>query len=198
LIEAARATWTSPMENVRLRFPKRDEAELAQSLSLAQRSAALLQPKIDAICEVLLAGEEDRQSVKEPRWQAGYDLALGRALAVKVRTEGYNAMLASAKQAMPFKNAKNNTWILHADAQFAASNLEKLAGKARTYLERAVDDNPGTPWARLAQRELSAPMGWRWDEGYTDLPPRADGRGQPPRPQPKPPEGPPRRDPPKL
>ena len=152
LIQAAEMTWTSPMENVRLRFPKRDEAELAQLLSVAQRSAAILQPKIDAVCQVLLEGEEDRSALKEPRWRAGYDLALGRALAVKVRTDGYNVALAQAKQGMPFRSAKNNTWILRADEDFAASALEKVADKARQYLESVVADHPGTPWAMLAQR----------------------------------------------
>ncbi len=60
LVEAAQLSWTSPLEDVRLRFPKRDEAELARELSLAQRSAAIVAPKIDLICRTLLAGEEDR------------------------------------------------------------------------------------------------------------------------------------------
>jgi hypothetical protein len=199
LIQAAEMTWTSPMENVRLRFPKRDEAELAQSLSLAQRSAAILQPKIDAVCQALLAGEEDRHALNEPRWRAGYDLALGRALAVKVRTDGYNVMLAAAKQGMSFKNPKNNTWILRADGEFTASALEKMADNARRYLDGVVSDHPGTPWAMLAQRELETPLGWRWDEGYQFIPPRQEGdTGRPRRPEPRPPEGPPRRDPPPL
>jgi hypothetical protein len=197
LIAAAEMTWTSPLENVRLRFPKRDEAELAQSLSIAQRSAAILQPKLNAICEVLLAGEEDRPALKEPRWQAGYDLALGRALAVKVRTDGYNVMLAAAKQGMPFKSEKNNTWVLRPDEHFAATGLEKIAAKARTYLEGVVKDHPGTPWAMLAERELATPLGWRWDEDFTNIPPRQEGNGRR-RPEPMVPQGPPRRDPPPL
>lgn len=198
LIEAAQMSWTSPMENVRLRFPKRDEAELAQALSLAQRSAAILQPKIDAICQALLAGEEDRAKLEEPRWRAGYDLALGRALAVKVRTDGYNVMLADAKQGKPFKEPKNNTWLLQSDEEFANTSLEKLAAKAKTFLERVVEDHPNTPWAALAERELSTPLGWRWEETFTNLPPINQGNNpRPPRPNP-PPQGPPRRDPPPL
>ncbi|MCC6491715.1 MAG: VWA domain-containing protein [Pirellulales bacterium] len=198
LIQAAEMTWTSPMEDVRLRFPKRDEAELAQALSLAQRSAAILQPKIDLICQTLLAGEEDRARLKEPRWQAGYDLALGRALAVKVRTDGYNIMLAEAKQGKAFKDPKNNTWVLHPDEHFSATAVEKAAAKARTYLERVVHDHAGTPWAMLAERELSTPLGWRWEEDYTNIPPRQEaGANRPPRPEAAP-QGPPRRDPPPL
>jgi hypothetical protein len=199
LVEAAQMSWTSPLQNVRLRFPKRDEAELARELSVAQRAAALLAPKIDAICQVLLAGEDDRQRETEARWQAGYDLALGRALAVKVRTDGYNVMLAEAKQGMPFKNQRDNTWILSSAEEFGASQLEKLAAKSRSYLERVKRDHQGTPWAMLAERELSTPLGWRWNEGYTPLPPveQPQGNGRP-RPEREAPQGPPRRNPPPL
>lgn len=199
LIQAAEMSWTSPMENVRLRFPKRDEAELAQLLSLAQRSAAILQPKIDAICQTLLAGEEERPRLEELRWRAGYDLALGRALAVKARTDGYNVMLAEAKQGKPFKDEKNNTWVLRSTEAYANTSLEKLAAKAKTYLERVIEEHPRTPWAALAERELATPLGWQWAEGYTNLPPIEQGNNpRPPRPEPKVPEGPPRRDPPPL
>ena len=187
------------MENVRLRFPKRDEAELAQLLSLAQRSAAILQPKIDAICETLLAGEGARPQLEELRWRAGYDLAMGRALAVKARTDGYNVMLAEAKQGKPFKDEKNNTWVLRSTGTYANTSLEKLAAKAKTYLERVVEEHPQTPWAALAERELATPLGWQWDEGYTNLPPIEQANNpRPPRPEPQVPQGPPRRDPPPL
>jgi hypothetical protein len=199
LVQAAEMSWTSPMENVRLRFPKRDEAELAQQLSLAQRSAAILQPKIDAICQTLLAGEEDRPRLEELRWRAGYDLALGRALAVKARTDGYNVMLADAKQGKPFKNEKNNTWVLRSAKTYSNTSLEKLAEKATTYLQRVVEEHPQTPWAALAERELATPLGWEWAESYTYLPSIEQANNpRRPRPEPQAPQGPPRRDPPPL
>src|SRR3712207_7696023 len=71
-IRAAEMSWTSPLENVRLRFPKRDEAELAQSLSLAQRAAALLQPKLDALCQVLLAGDRKRTRLNSSHANISY------------------------------------------------------------------------------------------------------------------------------
>ena len=37
--------------------------------------------------------------------------------------------------------------------------------KALEYLNRVVNEHPGTPWAFLAQVELSDPLGWRWVEG---------------------------------
>jgi len=203
LVAAAQLSWTSPLEAIRRRFPKRDEAQLATSLSLAQRNAAIRQPKLDRIYQTLQAGEADRDRLKSSRWQAGYDLAMGRALAAKVRNDGYNAMLAKAKQGMSFTEEKNNTWVLNTNEEFANSSLEKLAEKAEVYLQRVLEDHAGTPWAQLAERELRSPLGWRWQESYTYMsPPREQNNNGNARPQrrdpPRRPTGPPRRNPPPL
>jgi len=201
LVEAAQLSWTAPIENVRTRFPKRDDATLAEALSVAQRAAAIRQPKVNQLCQILLAGESARKAIKSPRWQAGYDLAIGRALATKVRTDGYNASLASAKQGMEFKDEENNTWVLGTNNTFANSSLEKLAKKSEEYLNRVLEEHADTPWAMLAQRELNTPLGWQWDEDYTNLPPLQDRTGNgnpPPRRQMPRPSGPPRRNPPAL
>jgi hypothetical protein len=199
LVEAAQLTWTSQLEGMQLRFPKRDDAELAQLLTTAQQTAAVLQPKLDFLWNTLLAGEPDRAEESEPRWQAGYDLAAGRALAAKVRADGYNMMLAKAKQGMEFKQERNNTWVLRPGEEFAATSLEQLAARATAYLERVRDEHPGTPWEMVARRELETPLGWRWDEDFTRLPPLDDGggEGRPRRERPEP-QGSPRRDPPPL
>ena len=201
LVTAAQLSWTSPLEDIRLRFPKRDESQLATSLSIAQRAAAVRQPKLDRIYQTLQAGEVDREHLTKSRWQAGYDLAMGRALAAKVRNDGYNAMLAKAKQGMAFTGEKNNTWVLSTEEEFANSSLERLAEKAEVYLQRVLEDHAGTPWAELARRELKAPLGWQWKESYTYLPPPPENNGNPPPPRPEPPRrptGPPRRNPPPL
>lgn len=202
LVTAAQLSWTASIGEVRKRFPKRDDATLARLLSIAQRDAAELQPRINQICQTLMAGEDEREEIQSPRWQAGYDLAMGRALAAKVRTDGYNAMLAKVKQGMAFTSQDKNTWILRADKEFANTSLEKIAEKAAEYLERVVKEHPETPWALMASRELKKPFGWKWREGYTNLPPLVEQVGnnnRPPRRQrPQGPTGPPRRNPPPL
>jgi len=185
LVEAARLSWVTPLEAVRTNFPRRDEASLSNLLSLAQRDAAKLEPKVNAIYETLREGEADRPKLHEPRWEAGYDLAMGRALAVKVRTEGYNAMLARAKN-MKFKDPKSDTWRLRpADTITIDSLLAKQAKEAKTYLERVVKEHPDTPWSVLAVRELRQPFGWAWSEHYAGVSvPRqreAGGNGRGPR-----------------
>lgn len=183
LVQAATLSWTEQMEDIRLRFPKQDEGQLARDLSRAQREAAKLEPKIARLVDMLRQGERDREQVVEPRWRAGFDLAIGRALASKVRTEGYNSMLALAKQGMKFKDEKNDTWVLKpSNAVTTGSLLEKDAERARMYLSRVVEEHPGTPWALLAERELSTPFGWEWTEMFTNVAGRManQGNGQPP------------------
>lgn len=185
MMNTAQQSWVAPMTEPKTRFVKRDEATLANELTEAQKLAAQLEPKINALYEMLKLGESSRSKEQSLRWQAGYDLAMGRVLAVKVRTEAYNAMLAQAKRGLKFKNAKNNTWQLAAvdGVSGVGSQLENAGKKAREYLGRVVENHPGTPWALLAQRELNEPIGWKWTEDFTNLapPPRpgAGGGGNP-------------------
>lgn len=170
LVQAAAMSQISPMKNPRLRFPKIDDAQLKRSLDEAQRVAAKLQPELDALYRILESGHKDRPRLVAPRWIAGYDLAVGRMLATKVRTEGYNAMLAELKQGLAFQNPRDDTWILKpADSIDVDSRLDRMARDARQYLERVTRDHPGTPWALLAQYELKQPLGWKWTETYTGV-----------------------------
>jgi hypothetical protein len=178
LVEAARHPETiTPMSGSMLRFPRRDEADLQRLLTEAQKEAAKLEPKILHLYNIVRIGEPDRPKLTKPRWQAGYDLAMGRVMAVKVRTEAYNAMLAKAKT-MKFQDPKNDTWVLEpADTIEVGSVLEKEAQKARQYLERVVKDHPGTPWAMMAEGELATPLGWTWKETYTGVNATRPGMG---------------------
>ena len=97
---AASSMQIGGMENPRTHFVKADEAEFARQLSNAQQAAAALEPKINVLFQILQQGEGDRDKETVQRWEAGYDLAIGRVLAVKVRTETYNAMLAAAKKVL--------------------------------------------------------------------------------------------------
>lgn len=178
LIQASNASQLGQMESPVLRFVKSDEAAFANALSEAQQSAAALEPKINSLYEILRQGEADREKETILRWQAGYDLAIGRTLAVKVRTETYNAMLAAAKRGLKPKDPKNNTWVLTpSDEISVGSQYAKLGERAKMYLNRVVADHPGTPWAMLAQRELKDPLGWKWEEEFTDTTPRAMANG---------------------
>lgn len=188
LVQAAELSWASAMSSPTMTFPKRNQAALAKALSMAQRDAAIREPRLNAIYETLALGEKDRPKLTEPRWQAGYDLAMGRTLAVLVRTKTYNAMLAHAKQGMEFKNKDSDTWVLEPSDKITVSSiLEKQAQEAKKYLERVVKEHPGTPWAMLAKRELEQPFGYEWTETHTGVndPKPAGGGNANPNPNPK-------------
>ena len=148
LVRASAMSWVGQMDQPRTRFVRRDEAALVNALSDAQMAAARLEPKINGVVDMLKLGEVDRAKEDVERWKAGYDLAMGRALAVKTQTEAYNQLLAQARRGHKF-----------------------------VYLNRVVEEHPGTPWALLAQKELDTPLAWKWEEAYQDLTPRRPGMG---------------------
>ena len=176
LVKSAAFSSTGALSRPRLRFPKFEEAQFVNLVTRAQRSAAIVEPKLNQLYDILKAGEKDRPTEISPRWQAGYDLAMGRALAAKIRAETYNMMLALAKTKLKFdpsgdQKRPNNTWLLRpANTVETGSRGEKLAEKARAYLERVVADHPDTPWAMIAERELATPIGWSWKQTYTPPP----------------------------
>jgi hypothetical protein len=93
---------------------------------------------------------------------------------------------------MTFEKEKNNTWTISPSEKIAVdSRLEKEANQARELLKNVVENHPGTPWALLAARELSNPIGWEWQESFTDLnpPPRNNPPPNTPPPPPAPDNG---------
>jgi hypothetical protein len=194
LVEAAELSQLEPMQNPRLFFPVQNEAQLKRDLDIAQRDAAILEPRLRQLHDVLKRGETDREKLTNLRWQAGYDLALGRVLAARARTEGYNAMLAKAEQGLTFEDKDSDTWVLRsADEITVGSNIEKMANQAKDLLNRVIEQHPDTPWALLAKRELRDPVGWKWTERHTGVndPPPPQGNAPPPPPPPNQPPAPP-------
>ncbi len=176
LVQAAAFTTTGTLQSPQLRFEKLNEATFVNEVTVAQRAAALIEPQLNRLYEMLRTGEKDRGQELSLRWQAGYDLAMGRAIAAKVRAETYNGMLALVKTRKKFSPAEgdkpqNNTWVLRpAESTETGSQHAKLIERANMYLQRVVDQHPDTPWAMLAKRELDTPIGWEWVEDYTKPP----------------------------
>ncbi len=188
LIQAARMARIDTLAVPPQRFVKTSDAALANALTAAQREAARLEPRLAGLSSVLVAGEAARNKETSPRWLAGYDLALGTVLAHKVRAETYNAMLAKAKRGMAFEKEKNNTWILRPSKEISVgSRLEKEAAKATELLQGVATEHKGTPWGLLASVELKNPIGWKWEETFTDLNPPARNRPNPNNNTPRPP-----------
>lgn len=151
--------------NPQMNFAKQNEAQMKRMLDKAQLDAARLEDGVNKLYDVLAAAESERGKLTGARWQAAYDTAFGRAAAAKVRIDGYNAMLAALKRGKTFEKESSSAWFLErSDTIETGSSFQKLADKAKTYLERVKTDHPGTPWASLAEQELSTPLGWKWIE----------------------------------
>ncbi|MBX3419281.1 MAG: VWA domain-containing protein [Pirellulaceae bacterium] len=207
LVQAAQISRVGTLATPVLRFERFNEGQFVNTVSLAQRNAAILEPKLNQLYETLRAGEKSRADEISPRWRAGYDLAYGRVMAQKVRVESYNGMLALIKTRLTFQDTNNNTWTLApADSIQTGSQMATMADKARKLLQQVVEEHPGTPWAMLAQKELSTPLGWEWKESFTQPPPTPreiaannNNSNMAPNPQPQANANPPpRRPPPRL
>ena len=178
LLRAALLTREKRIPTLALAFNAPNDNTLRTVLNDAQKPVAELDFRLRELQAELEAGEEDRGKLEEPRWQAGYDLAMGRVLAMRVRTYGYNVVLAEMKgQPKSFQKKDSNLWRLTPDRDITAGgSVKRLHKKALQYLNRVVDDHAGKPWALLAERELSAPMGWDWIEDHRAAT-TAGGRG---------------------
>jgi hypothetical protein len=165
LVEAAKLPALKMEGQPGTRFPKDADAKMAKKMSEAQQFAARNLPPLEYLHDLLVKGEADRAKLVSPRWQAEFDLAIGRVVANKARLDGYNSMIAALKRGKTFQKADSKAWVLEpADSFETESTIKKSADKAKTYLERVKQDHAGTPWATIAQEELKTPLGWTWKE----------------------------------
>ena len=146
-------------------FTVTDQAKLANEVLRSQQSIAAGSLPVRNLYEALKLGEADREKLEGARWQASYDLAMGRASANYVRLDSANTMLADVKTGMKFENPDNNTWTIEPANEINSGSAHKrLAERAEMYLKRVVEEHPDTPWAYIAERELESPIGWKWTE----------------------------------
>lgn len=166
LRDVARLLKVESVPLPRLEFPAENDTILRQAITEAQRPAAEFEYKINGLKMLLEPGEKDRPKIKEARLRAGYDLAMGRVLALQARSFGYNMMLADMKSSpRKFETAGSNQWRLVSSKEIqSGATTKKLANRAMEYLKRVIDEHPNTPWQMLAERELGTPMGWDWKE----------------------------------
>lgn len=185
LIAAAQLAVTEPVPIPQRTFQANNDNILREQITEAQKPLAVLDYFLTRVHEALDMGEKHRDKLDTDRWRAQYDLAMGRILAMRVRAFGYNAVLAEMKSSPKrFEKAESNQWILEpSDEIQGAANVRKMHDKALVYLNRVIDEHPGTPWAFLAKMELSEPLGWKWREGQIDIPQMNGGGNNPRTPQ---------------
>lgn len=185
LVAAARQAIDSDVPVPQLSFQANNDNVLREQITEAQKPLATLDYFLQAIHSILEQGERDRNKLDSDRWRASFDLAMGRVLAMRVRAYGYNAVLAEMKSTpKTFSNPENNRWrLVPSDEIDAGATVRRMHEKAVEYLNRVIDEHPGTPWAFLAQVELSDPLGWEWVEDRMQIASNNGGGGNANRPQ---------------
>ena len=144
-----------------------------QQLTDAQKSAAETSYMVDNILLAFPGNfEPEYQKEISPRWRANYNITMGRLLALKLRAQEYNSACAQLKQLGSGDVAsKTNHWIFKPSKKLAAGAVsKKLSADASRLLKRTIDDAPDTPWALLAQRDLSIPFGFDVVQKYIPPP----------------------------
>lgn len=117
--------------------------------------------------------EEAYEQERSRRWRAWYDLTRGRLLAMQVRCAEYNLACAELKgKGAQFVSEQSNRWrFAPAEPLRGGTPAARAAAEARRLLDRCRTENEGTPWARLAARELEHPLGFALAEAYVPPPP---------------------------
>jgi hypothetical protein len=179
----------------RLRFAPTGKSfykELREAQEVAAYNAPTLQQALSAFGP---RGFEEAYAKESPRWRAWYDLTYGRLLAMYVRCNEYNWACAVMKgKGADFVDQKSNRWQFRPDpVTRGGSQNEKMAKEAVRLLSRCATENPGTPWALLARRELDEPLGFKVIEAYEPPPPPPPKtKAAPPKKPPAPPPPPPK------
>lgn len=172
LVQVAGMSYVQSIPVPELRFLHVNDNILRSEITEAQKPVAEIEYRLIQMQQALSQAEDAARSLKEPRWRASFDLAMGRVLAMLVRLRGYNIMLANMKSTpKTFEKPENNQWILRPSSKIETGPvIRKAAEQAREYLKRVIDEHPGTPWAMLAEKELAQDLGWEWEESLRPIP----------------------------
>jgi len=161
-----------------MNFPAADGPQFKDVMAQNQIVVARIAYTVDQALAPISQAAKFRDRETSRRWQAHYDLARGRLLAMKLRCYEYNWACAKMKKDAPkFSKPGSNAWRLVPDTEVRYSDkAAAAANEARTLLQRVMNDHPGTPWAVLAERELKDPFGFKWVESTAPPPPK-EGMG---------------------
>ena len=191
LVQASAATQRTIQAAPGLMFPAVEDENFNRVILQQQSQAAQWAYIVDAALIPIEKAAPSRDREPSRRWRAHYDLMRGRLLALRVRCVEYNSACAKLRKESPkFQKPGSNAWRLEPSDEIVSGDKAKAASKeAWGLLQKVVTDHPGTPWADLASRELSAPLGFKWVE-FTIPPPPKPLPGNNNRPPPRPPKMP--------
>ena len=138
-------------------------------------------------CLTLFTGakiDDIRAKDRSPRWRAWTDLTVGRLLTLSVRLREYILTLQdiAANDFGQLGGQTNSISLTSTTALRGGEATMTVAAEAKRYLDRCIEENQGTPWQFLAERELQHPVGLLVQESYVPAP-KFTGNPPPPRQQ---------------
>lgn len=120
-----------------------------------------------------------------PRWRAWCDLNFGRLLAISVRQREYllTVQPLANNRSNGLNKETNHVFLRQSQILRGGAVSEKRVQIAEKLLQRCIDENPGTPWSIMAERELRDPCGFELIQ-RVHKPPKQASTPIPQRPQP--------------
>jgi hypothetical protein len=165
-VRKVRAAWKIDVGTLptTYRAPAPGAAALfSRRLFQENRALARIVGRLEDTLEELQAvgGERARQP---KRWQANYDLLLGRLLAqLALLSEHQSALGMLRRDPPPLNPARHGGWGLRPDPALHDAEGRKFARQAARLFAQVMREHPGTPWEVLARQHASRPLGLSWE-----------------------------------
>jgi hypothetical protein len=171
-VAALRDSWGLRMSEV---FPESDyNPRGKEKIAVRQEVTAKTAAALRAALSGLDAAAPRRVDEKSKRWQAHFDYIRSRAKRRVAEVEEYYQMLDQIRRdELPGLNKEKgqNGWRLApADKSASAKDVRQLADDARAGLTAVAKDHPKTTWAALAEKDLEAKPGLRWEPTVIEPP----------------------------
>jgi uncharacterized protein YheU (UPF0270 family) len=129
----------------------------------------------------IASGFSPYQLEQSPRWRAWYDLTRGRLLATSVRLEEFRLALDAVVEKGVLRENTNYLVFVPSLQLKSSEEFRARAMEAETLLRRCIKQNPGTPWAYLAEREYVHGLGVSVQQRTLTLVPGAPANSSQPR-----------------
>jgi hypothetical protein len=139
------------------------EKAFRDNLATIQKNTSLVHFKLQSLLDDLgvVAAARDKE---DRRWQAYHDYVCARLCIEIDAAYSYNALLGlMRKEFLPQADTVGWRLVLSKETNL---DLERtgMRQRARTYLRRLIDENPGTAWEYLARQELQElALRWKWE-----------------------------------
>ncbi|MCR9198348.1 MAG: VWA domain-containing protein [Planctomycetaceae bacterium] len=176
---------SSDDESVNEQRPNRNSAEELKKIAELEADEVQLDQLETELDESLL--EQLYRQEESPRWRAWTDLNMGRLLAMSVRLREYLVVATGTLNHLQDLNADTNyvSFSQSRVLQGGPASGERLA-VARRLLQRCIDQNRGTAWQVMAERELRDSFGLSVNQRFIPRPKNVPRGGPPTPPPPRP------------